>query len=219
MFDKAVVDTDRFMDLPLSTKALYFLLGMEADDHGFVSHKKVLRIHGGNEDDVKILIAKNFLILFESGVVVITDWHKNNYLDKKRIKDTEYKEEIQYLSIENDKYIRHETPCLTDVKQMFNQYRVEESSIEENNNTIGLPEWLNKEVWDQWIKYRKEVKKPLKPSTIALQIKNLSKYQEIHKEVILKSIEKGWQGLFPESYSEEKSKKVEQIRKVDRLIK
>lgn len=78
MFDRAIIDTDRFMDLSMSSKALYFLLGMEADDEGFVSYKKVMRAHGGNEDDIKVLTAKGFLIQFESGVVVITDWHKNN---------------------------------------------------------------------------------------------------------------------------------------------
>jgi hypothetical protein len=81
MFDRAIIDTDKFMDMSMSTKALYFLLGMEADDEGFVSYKKVMRIHGGNEDDIKVLVAKNFLIKFESGVVVITDWNKNNWLD------------------------------------------------------------------------------------------------------------------------------------------
>lgn len=99
MFDKAVIDTDRFMDLPVSAKALYFLLGMEADDEGFVSYKKVLRIHGGNEDDILVLTAKNFVIKFETGVVVITDWRKNNWLDSRRIKPTEYVTEKDLLAI------------------------------------------------------------------------------------------------------------------------
>lgn len=97
MFDKAIIDTDKFMDLPMSSKALYFLLGMEADDEGFVSYKKVMRVHGGNEDELKILIAKKFLIAFESGVVVITDWNTNNYLDKNRIRETEYQNEKRNL--------------------------------------------------------------------------------------------------------------------------
>lgn len=128
MFDKAIIDTDRFMDLSMSAKALYFLLGMDADDEGFVSYKKIMRVHGGNEDDVKILLAKNFLIGFKSGVVVITDWNKNNYLDKTRIRPTEYQKEKSQLKI-NDK----KEYCLTDVKQMLNQYSIEEYSIEENS--------------------------------------------------------------------------------------
>lgn len=99
MFDKAIVDTDRFMDMPMSAKALYFLLGMEADDEGFVSYKKVMRIHGGNEDDANVLIAKKFVIRFPSGVVVITDWNKNNWLDSRRMKPTEYQTEKNQLSL------------------------------------------------------------------------------------------------------------------------
>lgn len=97
MFDKAIVDTDRFMDMQMSTKALYFLLGMEADDEGFVSHKKVMRIHGGQPDDLKVLIVKKFIIEFPSGVSVITDWNKNNWLDNRRIKETEYQNEKKQL--------------------------------------------------------------------------------------------------------------------------
>lgn len=105
MFDRAIIDTDRFMDLPMSAKAIYFLLGMEADDEGFVSYKKVIRIHGGNEDDVKILTAKRFLISFPSGVVVITDWNKNNWLDDRRTKATEYqKEKNQLILTDSNEY-------------------------------------------------------------------------------------------------------------------
>lgn len=124
MFDKAVIDTDRFMDLPVSAKALYFLLGMEADDEGFVSYKKVIRIHGGNDDDIKILHAKNFVIKFETGVVVITDWRKNNWLDSRRIKKTEYVTEKELLAVTKDnKYML--SKCLADVKP--EEYRGEES--------------------------------------------------------------------------------------------
>lgn len=116
MFDRAIIDTMKFMDLPISTKALYFLMGMEADDEGFVSPKKVLRIHGGSDDDIKVLISKEFLIPFESGVVVITDWNKNNWLDSRRIRETEYKKEKSLLSLTEDKtYLL--SSRLADVKQ------------------------------------------------------------------------------------------------------
>lgn len=123
MFDRAIIDTDRFMDLSMSAKALYFLLGMEADDEGFVSYKKIMRIHGGNEDDIKILVAKSFLIIFESGVVVITDWNKNNWLDTRRIRPTEYQNEKSLLHLTKDrKYLL--SKCLASI---------EENSIEENS--------------------------------------------------------------------------------------
>lgn len=124
MFDRAIIDTDRFMDLSMSTKALYFLLGMEADDEGFVSYKKVMRIHGGNDDDIKVLLAKNFIIGFESGVVVITDWNKNNWLDSRRIKPTEYHKEKKLLSLtEENRYTLSDGLAIASL---------EESSIEEN---------------------------------------------------------------------------------------
>lgn len=123
MFDKAIIDTDRFMDLPMSAKAIYFLMGIEADDEGFVSPKKVLRVHGGNEDDVRVLITKGFLIPFDSGVVVITDWNKNNWLDSRRIRSTEYKREKSMLALTEDK-----TYVLSDGLALV---KPEERSIEE----------------------------------------------------------------------------------------
>lgn len=131
MFDKAIIDTDKFMDLSMSSKALYFLLGMEADDEGFVSYKKVMRIHGGNDDDIKILLAKNFLIGFNSGVVVITDWNKNNWLDSRRIKPTEYQKEKKLLEITNDRYVL--SKCLTSIEESsIEENRIEQSRVEEN---------------------------------------------------------------------------------------
>lgn len=130
MFDRDILETDSFADLSMSAKALYFLLGMEADDEGFVSPKRVLRIYGGNADDIKALIFKKFIIPFESGVVVITDWNENNYLDKNRIKETNYQEEKKLLALDKRKY-KLLNNGLTEVKQMFNQERVGESRREE----------------------------------------------------------------------------------------
>ena len=79
MFDLEVINQDSFFDLPMEAKALYFLLGMEADDEGFVSPKKILRLYGGTEDSLKILAIKEFIIPFKTGVIVITDWKRNNY--------------------------------------------------------------------------------------------------------------------------------------------
>ena len=162
MFDRAIIDTDRFMDLGLPSKALYFLLGMEADDEGFVSYKKVMRIHGGNEDDIKVLIVKSFIIKFQSGVVVITDWNKNNWLDSRRIKKTEYQQEKKMLVLNPDK-----TYCLANAKQMLREYSIEESSIEESreretdDKSSILLKWNNKKNirhkrfdkdWDKYLK-------------------------------------------------------------------
>lgn len=131
MFDRAIIDTDRFMDMSMSTKALYFLLGMEADDEGFVSYKKVMRIHGGNDDDIKVLQAKNFIIKFDSGVVVITDWNANNYLDKSRIKPTEYQIEKEQLALtDSRRYVFNNGLTLVQPEES----RVEENRIEQKKS-------------------------------------------------------------------------------------
>lgn len=99
MFDIEIVDTDLFLDMPQSTQNLYFHLGMRADDDGFVSNpKKIIRTIGANEDDLKILTTKKFIIPFEIGVIVIRHWKINNYLRSDRYTETIYKEEKRQLT-------------------------------------------------------------------------------------------------------------------------
>jgi len=98
MFSSQIVSSDDFLEMPLTSQALYFHLGMSADDDGFVSPRKVLRMTGAGQDDLKVLIAKNFVIPFESGVIVITHWKQNNYLRNDRYTPTIYKAERERLS-------------------------------------------------------------------------------------------------------------------------
>ena len=136
MFDKAIIEQDGFFDLPMEAKALYFLLGMEADDEGFINPRKVLRLYGGNDDSVKILAAKGFIIPFESGVIVITDWKRNNYIDKKRMKPTIYQQEKAQITYDevSEKYVFNK--CLTNVEQMLKENSIDKYSIEENSIDI-----------------------------------------------------------------------------------
>jgi len=130
MFDKKVVGSDKFIELPNSTKALYFMAGMEADDKGFFQPRKLQRMCGFSEDDFKLLIAKRYFIAFESGVMVVTDWNKNNWLDSRRITETEYVDELKLLKLINQKYeFLLENG---DAKQMLSQNRIEENRIEYN---------------------------------------------------------------------------------------
>ena len=90
MFTKKIIDSDAFLDMPLSTQALYFHLGMRADDEGFInSPKKIQRMIGATDDDMKLLLAKRFIIAFESGVVVIKHWKMHNYIQADRFKPTQ----------------------------------------------------------------------------------------------------------------------------------
>ena len=104
MFAKPIIESDLFLDMSLSAQALYFHLSMRADDDGFVnSPKRIQRMIGASEDDFKILIAKSFLIPFESGIVVIKHWRIHNFIRNDRYKETIYKEEKSSLVSENDK--------------------------------------------------------------------------------------------------------------------
>src|SRR3989440_9464475 len=98
MFSSQIVSSDDFLEMPLTSQALYFHLGMSADDDGFVSPRKILRMTGAGQDDLKVLVAKNFVIPFNSGVIVITHWKQNNYLRNDRYTPTIYKAERERLS-------------------------------------------------------------------------------------------------------------------------
>lgn len=110
MFSLKIVDSDLFLDMPLSSQCLYFHLSMRADDDGFVDNpKKIIKIIGANDDDLKILITKGFVIVFERGIIVITHWKINNYIRSDRRKETMYITEKQSLTqTENGAYIKLE---------------------------------------------------------------------------------------------------------------
>ena len=104
MIAKTIIDSDLFLDMPMSTQCLYFHLNMRADDDGFINNpKKIQRMIGCNDDDIKLLIAKNFIIPFESGVVVIKHWKIHNYIRMDRYKETLYKEEKSQLVTDKSK--------------------------------------------------------------------------------------------------------------------
>ena len=100
MFSKDITESDAFADMPLSAQALYFHLGMEADDMGFVNNaKKIQRGIGASPDDLKLLVGKRFIIPFESGVVVIKHWKINNTIKSDRNHGTKYEEELALLDV------------------------------------------------------------------------------------------------------------------------
>ena len=105
MFSLKVIDTDEFMDMPQSTQLLYYHLAMRADDDGFVGNpKRIMRMTGCSDDDMKVLIAKKFIIPFESGICVIRHWRIHNLIRQDRYTETEYKEEKKKLLENNGKY-------------------------------------------------------------------------------------------------------------------
>lgn len=153
MFSLAVVDTDRFMDMPTSTQALYFHLGMHGDDDGFVSSpRKIARSVGCCDDDVRILAAKGFIIPFDSGVVVLTDWKVNNTLKSDRYKPTIYLEERSLLTTgSNGKYEISsilEPTCFQNSSTSEPQYSIEESSKYNVVSKAGNPPVSSNKICD-----------------------------------------------------------------------
>ena len=106
MFAKTIIDSDAFLDMPATTQVLYFHLAMRADDDGFVnSPRRIMRLVGCAEDDLRLLVAKRFLIPFDSGIVVIKHWRIHNYLRSDRYKETVYADEKAMLTVkENGAY-------------------------------------------------------------------------------------------------------------------
>ena len=101
MFSMKIVDTDAFMDMPQSSQLLYFHLSMRADDDGFISSpKKIMRMIGSSEDDYKVLIAKKFIVPFESGVCVVKHWLIHNLIRSDRYTETQYTKEKQFLTVD-----------------------------------------------------------------------------------------------------------------------
>ena len=137
MFSLDIVDTDVFLDMPVTSQALYFHLGMRADDDGFVSSpKKIIKTSGCNIDDLHVLISKHFIIPFESGVIVIADWKTNNYLRPDRYNETRCVSEKKMLTINNGKYelITDGTASgIPNVNQCVTQKRIE---TEENKYIV-----------------------------------------------------------------------------------
>ena len=157
MFTQKIIDSDAFLDMPLSTQALYFHLNMRADDDGFVNNpKRIQRTIGASEDDLKLLIAKRFLICFENGVIVIKHWRMHNTLKSDRYRPTQYQEEFALLEVKDNKSYteRQNVPLLPaedelepDWRQPGSssepQYRIDKISIEEDReekcNIVSVP--------------------------------------------------------------------------------
>ena len=146
MFSLKIVDSDLFLDMPLSSQCLYFHLSMRADDDGFVNNpNKIIKIIGANEDDLKILIAKGFVIVFEQGIIVITHWKINNFIRKDRYKPTLYENEVQSLSqTKNGMYIK-EVGChlvaerLTSGQPSIDKGRLDKVSIDKGRVEQDTP--------------------------------------------------------------------------------
>ena len=118
MFAKSIIDSDNFLDMSLSTQALYFHLAMRADDDGFVNNpKRIQRMIGASDDELKMLIAKQYLIPFDSGVVVIRHWKIHNYIQKDRYHPSDCPEKALLESSKGKPYELVDTECIQECIQ------------------------------------------------------------------------------------------------------
>ena len=174
MFAKTIIDSDAFLEMPLSTQALYFHLSMRADDDGFLNNaKKVMRMIGANQNDLDLLLVKNFVIKFEDGICVIKHWRIHNYIQTDRYHETMYKDNKNLLNIDENKAYTlkntgkklegnriieviepMDTECIQDVSKMDTQVRLElgkdrlgkdsiEKKKEKKKKSSGLDEIIN----------------------------------------------------------------------------
>lgn len=227
MFRLDVLETDAFMDMPLTTQALYFHLNLRADDDGFVANPKMItRNIGASMDDLNLLIAKRFVLLFEDGVIVIKHWRLHNNLTTNRYQETKFIEDKSFLLIkDNGAYsLDHGEPiddthyievgkretrqrrATVSSKTAKDKIRIDKNRLDKNSidktPTVYYPndELLNS-TFSDYVKMRKAIKAPMTDRAITLAMNKLEELSggdtALAVEIINQSILNSWKGLFP----------------------
>ena len=214
MFTMKICDSDAFLDMPLSTQCLYFHLNMRADDDGFIGNpKRVQKTIGASEDDLKLLIAKRFVLAFEDGVIVIKHWRMHNTLSKDRYHETQYLEEKGMLRIkENGSYsldggnpiddnrlleisarqcrrTKDEQKTDSDIELDIDKdldLDLDKGKGKTKKPSVYYPmdEELNKAFLD-YIEFRKKIKKPMTDRAIELAMNELDKLAGADNEMAI----------------------------------
>ena len=179
MFSLSVVDTDKFLEMPASTQALYFHLGMRADDDGFVSSpRKVLSFTNCTNDDLKVLISKGFIIPFESGIIVITHWKRHNYIQSDRYRKTIHSEERKQLELVENVY-KFNPNCIQNVSEAEAQYRLSKDRVRDRVRDRDTGESMREGIDED-----KFNKKSNKKSTPEIEKENRDKRESIDYQQI-----------------------------------
>ena len=140
MFAKTIIDSDAFIDMPISARLLYYDLAMRADDDGFVNApKKIMKFVGASNDDMAILIGRKFVIAFDNGVVVIKHWRIHNYIRKDTYNETPYLEQKAMLELDEKNAYRlvQNNQSQLPVDEALTQVRLGKVSIGKVNNKEG----------------------------------------------------------------------------------
>ncbi|XBX09912.1 replisome organizer [Enterocloster clostridioformis] len=139
MFSLDVVDTDKFLDMPAASQNLYFHLGMRADDDGFVSSpKKITKLVNCGCDDLNVLISRGFVIALDDGIMVITHWKQNNYIQADRYKRTVYQEQLSQLTVNNGVY-ELDTGRIQTLLELLEQHGMEQ----EKEDVVRMADYID----------------------------------------------------------------------------
>ena len=202
MISLDVIDTDLFIDMPVTSRLLYYELCIRADDDGFVgSPKKIQSIVKCSDDDFKVLITKNFIIPFENGVIVIRDWKVHNYIPKDRYKPTIYQKEMKLLDIDcNGSYSIDSGVCIQPVYKMDTQVRLGKDRL--GKDRLGKSNQLaNADSFAQSQKYLNNINQDINKVTLFYEqnigllspfiLEEIEEYQkQISEELIIEAIKR-----------------------------
>ena len=221
MFSKRIVRSAKFLKMPVSSRELYWQLGIEADDDGIVESFNVMRMTGATEDDLRVLVSKGFVqVLNDDLVAYITDWNENNKLRADRKVDSIYKHLL--LQINPDVQLiqakpRADTKKLTG-QPMDNQWtsngphsigeysigqesvievnKVEEKIIEVEENKYFSNDNLES-IFKEFLEVRKKLKAVNSDRAIKTLINKLNKYDDATKyQMIENSIVNSWKDVY-----------------------
>ena len=223
MFAKTIIDSDAFIDMPLSTQALYFHLSMRADDDGFINNpKKIQRMIGASDDDLKVLIAKRYVLVFDSGVIVIKHWKIHNYIRNDRYHQTVYIDEKSQIEVkDNGAYTEKISNGIPSgdkaVYQMDTEVRLGKDSIgkdsidkEETDSPISELDPCVQEAFKSFMAMRKRIKKPMTDNAIkrmVAKLKNLSQIPSEQVRILNRSEDSCWSDIYAIDNSKKQSKK------------
>lgn len=225
MFTMKICDSDAFLDMPLSTQCLYFHLCMRADDDGFIGNpKRIQRLVGASEDDLKLLIAKRFVLTFEDGVIVIKHWKMHNYIQTDRYTPTAYLEERSMLTVKKNKAYslnvnKSDTKCIQsvstdigldigldidkdldiDIDIDLDKEKGKKENKRDKEPAVYFPndEKLNK-TFLGFIQMRKSIKAKMTDRAIELMIKKINKHDNDTAIAMMEqSIMNGWKDIYP----------------------
>lgn len=154
MFSKKIIDSDSFLDMPLSTQALYFHLAMRADDDGFLNNaRKIMKIVGASQEDYDRLVDDRLVLQFEDGICVIKHWRIHNYLRADRYKETQYTEEKARLYLkENGAYTLNKDKAVASLSTSGkpNDTRMDTIGIPDGNQ-MDTDGYTNDNQMDTWL--------------------------------------------------------------------